>query len=171
MDNLAKNYKRLQGIMMFMGALGQGSEKIMGRGAKVVGFQAGKTIGLDATKNLSSTTDNLEEAIDIVQKAIYDMGVDWKFGLWKDKDAAGYVTDEGDKLTCHLYFQDCLIRNTLYTYAHKQQGSLCLMESGFLCGALERVMGGRKTGIEIIHAGENACFKKVTVNKGKGGEQ
>lgn len=105
MDNLTKNYRRLQEIMMFMGALGQGSEKIMGRGAKVVGFQAGKSMGLEATKNLSSTTNNLEEAIDIVQKAIYDMGVDWKFGLWKDRDAVGYITDEGEKLIFYILYE------------------------------------------------------------------
>jgi len=169
LTDVTKERKKLQDVMMFLGALGQGAEKILRRSASVVGFQSGKNIGKDATKDFTRTTDDLEEGVDLLQKALYDIGLDWKFGLWKEKDAPSYFADEGDKWVGHMWFQDCLVRNTLYTYADKQEGALCQMSHGFFAGALEKILGGRKVDLEILHAGENGCYKKLTVFKEKGG--
>ena len=169
MTDLIKERKKLQDMMMFLGALGQGAEKILQRSASVVGFQSGKTIGMEAVKNFSETTDDLEKSIDLLQKALYDIGLDWRFGMWKEDDGASYFKDEGDKWVGYMWFQDCIVRNTLYTYADKQEGALCQMSHGFFAGALEKILGGRKVDLEILHAGENGCYKKLTVHKEKGG--
>ncbi|HPZ07270.1 MAG TPA: hypothetical protein PL110_04100 [Candidatus Eremiobacteraeota bacterium] len=169
MADLVKERKKLQDVMMFMGALGQGAEKILQRSASVVGFQSGKAIGMEATKNFTATTDDLEKAVDLLQEALYGIGLDWKFGLWKKSDEPTYFKDEGDKWVSYMWFQDCLVRNTLFTYADKQEGALCHMSHGFFAGALERILGGKKVDLEILHGGENGCYKKLTVFKEKGG--
>jgi hypothetical protein len=36
------------------------------------------------------------------------------------------------------------------------------MMYGFFAGALQNIMG-RESSLEIVHAGENACYKKLVV--------
>ena len=57
-------------------------------------------------------------------------------------------------------FRDCMIRQALYCYGHDQKGSLCYMMYGFFSGALDNIMGVRSK-LEIVHAGENACLKRL----------
>ena len=64
-----------------------------------------------------------------------------------------------------LAFRDCMIRQSLFVYGHAQKGSLCNMMFGFFAGALENITG-RKSDLEIVHAGENACYKRLTLRAG-----
>jgi len=69
-------------------------------------------------------------------------------------------TPEGDEVM--LVFRDCMIRQSLFLYGHHQKGSLCNMMFGFFAGALGEIMGSRSH-LEIVHAGENACYKRLLV--------
>ena len=63
-----------------------------------------------------------------------------------------------------LVFRDCMIRQSLFLFGHAQRGSLCNMMYGFFAGALENIMG-RQSRLEILHAGENACYKRLTIER------
>ena len=39
------------------------------------------------------------------------------------------------------------------------------MNHGLFCGLVEKIYGGRAT-LDIIHAGDNACLKLLTVRRG-----
>jgi hypothetical protein len=60
-------------------------------------------------------------------------------------------------------FLDCMIRQSLFRFGHPQKGSLCFMMYGFFSGAIGKIMGKKAT-LEIIHAGKNACLKRLTVH-------
>ncbi len=67
-----------------------------------------------------------------------------------------------------LVFRDCMIRQSLFMFGHHQKGSVCTMMFGFFAGALEMIMGRQST-LDIVHAGENACYKKLTVTPRRDG--
>ena len=64
----------------------------------------------------------------------------------------------------HLVFDNCMVRCALFRYGHPQKLSLCLMNHGLFCGLLEKIHGGTAN-LDILHAGENACLKVLTVEK------
>jgi predicted hydrocarbon binding protein len=57
-----------------------------------------------------------------------------------------------------------MIRQALFLYGHHQKGSLCNMMFGFFAGAVETIMG-RKSSLEVLHAGENACLKRLLIHR------
>ena len=61
-----------------------------------------------------------------------------------------------------------MIRQSLFTFGHHQKGSLCNMMFGFFSGALQNIMGHDST-LEILHAGENACYKRLIIHSGENG--
>ena len=71
-------------------------------------------------------------------------------------------SDEGAEVL--LVFRDCMIRQSLFRFGHSQKGSLCNMMYGFFAGALQNIMGCESS-LEIVHAGENACLKKLVVRR------
>jgi len=52
----------------------------------------------------------------------------------------------------------------LFRYGHEQRQSLCLMNHGLFCGYLQKILG-KRVGLEILHAGENACLKELVVHE------
>jgi hypothetical protein len=67
-------------------------------------------------------------------------------------------TENGQEVM--LVFRDCMIRQTLFKFGHHQKGSLCNLMTGFFASALQTMLG-HESRLEIIHAGENACIKKL----------
>ena len=153
----------VQQSMNFMGALANGIEDAIGRPANSMAYVAGKKLGKSFSVD-ASKTDDITTALESVRSILQDNSCLWYFETFKpeDRDQLVQKTEEGDELL--LVFRDCMIRQTLFSYGHQQKGSLCNMMYGFFAGALENIMG-RRSSLEIVHAGENACLKRLVIKK------
>jgi predicted hydrocarbon binding protein len=156
---LTQERKKLQELMKFLGALALGSDKILKQSA----IPISRKIGREAiAQRKPRQTKDINEAIKILDEVLKEHGIWWGFHLWKKDSDSDYFTKEGNKIITKIVFTDCMIRNTLYTFAHDQGGALCFMNHGFFEGALEAITG-MNVKLEIIHAGENACIKRLTL--------
>ena len=90
----------------------------------------------------------------------------WHFETFQphDRDELIQATEEGDEVM--LVFRDCMIRQSLFRFGHNQKGSLCNMMFGFFSGSLQNIMG-RESTLEILHAGENACYKRLIIHRSR----
>jgi predicted hydrocarbon binding protein len=149
--------------MRFLGSLAGGIEEAVGETANGVTYLAGKNLGKRFAEDGRQTQD-IEEALGEVRSLLSAHNCLWLFEPFKPKKRLHLIesTPEGDQVM--LVFRDCMIRQSLFMFGHAQKGSLCNMMFGFFAGALERVMG-RASELEIIHAGENACYKRLTVRR------
>lgn len=157
----------LQETMVFLGAIASGMEEAIGESANSISYLAGKNLG----KNLSCSipkTDNLEQALQSTRDVLMKNGFLWLFETFRMHDQPELIQQTGEGQEISLVFRDCMIRQSLFRFGHCQKGSLCTMMNGFFAGALENIMGAESS-LEIIHAGENACMKKLTVQR-VGGE-
>lgn len=163
MSELTKRRVVVQQSMNLMGALASGIEDSIGRPANSMTYVAGKKLGKKFSKQ-GVKTDDIGQALNEVRKVLAANSCLWHFEPFKPSTRAALVesTDTGDEIM--LVFRDCMIRQTLFSYGHDQRGSLCNMMYGFFAGALESIMG-RKSTLEIVHAGENACLKRLIIKK------
>lgn len=164
MEEILKKRRTLQETMNFMAALSAGIEPILGRGASSMTMSAGRNLGRTFSEDAKRTGD-IMEAIDEVRSILVANNCLWGFEPFKMKGQESYTSknEKGDTQML-LVFRDCMIRQSLLRFGHPQQGSLCNMMYGFFAGALEAIMG-KKTTLEIKHAGENSCLKLLTVKK------
>lgn len=162
MEEILKKRRTLQETMNFMAALSAGIEPILGRGANGMTMAAGRNLGRKFSGEAKQTSDLLE-AVDEVRRILEQNNCLWNFEPFKPVGQNDVITknDKGQSQVL-IVFRDCMIRQALFRFGHPQQGSLCNMMYGFFAGALECIMG-KKTTLEIKHAGENACLKVLTV--------
>jgi predicted hydrocarbon binding protein len=154
--------EQLQGLMVFMASLSHGLEEVLGRGAAPITFRAGRTIGLKAEVDEKST--DVEKALLLVHQELLKRGINWEYELWKPASESSFFYDKDDKQAAKLVFKNCMVRCSLFRYSHEQKTSLCLMNHGLFCGFLQNITG-KKVELDIIHAGENACIKELTIVK------
>jgi hypothetical protein len=151
----------VQGLMVVMASVSHGLENILGRGAAPITFKAGRAIGLRA--NVRRTTTDLMEALTLVQGEFANVGILWPFEPWKPASSSSLVyTKENGTKGLKLVFRNCMVRCALFRYGHEQRQSLCMMNHGLFCGYLQKVMG-KRADLDIVHAGESACLKELTV--------
>ena len=163
-----RDLQKVQGLMVLLASSANGLEELLGRGAGGITFRAGRVTGLKSTVERTETEDLLK-ALDIVWDEMCRIGMRWAFEPYKRSTDRELITEEDGKLKIHLVFRNCMVRSALFRYGHPQQLSLCLMNHGLFCGLVEQVFGGRAS-LDVIHAGENACLKVLTVER-TGGEQ
>jgi predicted hydrocarbon binding protein len=163
MNELLETRASLQETMTFLGAIASGIEQAIGESANSISYLAGKQLGMRLSENVKRT-DDIEQALSSVHKVLLDNNCLWDFETFKphDRDAMIQRTEDGDEI--NLVFRDCMIRQTLFKFGHHQKGSLCNMMFGFFSGALQNIMGCDST-LEIHHAGENACYKGLTIHR------
>ena len=154
---------RVQGLMVFLASAANGLEEMLGRGAGSVTFRAGRQKGLETPVEQTEKEDLLK-ALDMVWDEMCRIGMRWAFEPYKRSGESELITEEDGKLHMKLVFKNCMVRSALFRYGHPQKLSLCLMNHGLFCGLLEQIYGARAT-LDIIHAGENACLKLLTVEK------
>jgi len=156
----------LQETMVFLGAIASGMEDAIGESANSISYLAGKNLG----KNLSigiPKTNSLEQALEATREVLVKNGFLWLFETFKTHDQPDMIQQRAEGQEITLVFRDCMIRQSLFRFGHCQKGSLCTMMNGFFAGALENIMGADSS-LEIIHAGENACMKKLTIRTAGG---
>ncbi|MBI5545915.1 MAG: hypothetical protein HY901_18655 [Deltaproteobacteria bacterium] len=151
--------------MIFLASAAHGLENLLGRGAPSITFGSGRKTGLKVA--VSKKSNDLLEALQILKKEMDELGIQWPFEPHKKKGESSLVTlnDKGEQVV-KLAFQHCMVRSSLFRYGHAQKQSLCMMNHGLFCGMLEQILGARAN-LEIIHAGENACYKLLTVTPKK----
>jgi len=155
--------ERVQGLMVFLASAANGLEDILGRGAGSITYRAGRTAGLKQQVQRTETEDLLK-ALDLVWEEMCRIGMRWAFEPYKKLAEPGLVTHEEGKTKLKLVFRNCMVRSSLFRYGHPQKLSLCLMNHGLFCGLLEQIHGARAN-LDILHAGENACIKLLTIDK------
>jgi len=151
----------LQETMIFLGAIASGMEEAIGESANSISYLAGKNLGKNLSNKITKTHD-VEQALEATRKVLVENGFLWLFEPFQMHDQPTMVQETPDGKEITLVFRDCMIRQSLFRFGHCQKGSLCTMMNGFFAGALENIMG-TDSALEIIHAGENACMKKLTV--------
>ena len=165
MPEVAADRAALQESMTFLGAIAGGLEQALGESANDISYLAGKRLGMKLSTGMPRATD-LESALDVVRQLLEDNGCLWQFEVFKPHDRAELieVTDDGENIL--LVFRDCMIRQSLFRFGHPQKGSLCRLMYGFFAGALHNILGEDST-LDIIHAGENACLKQLTIHRAR----
>ncbi len=163
MSDILSSRASLQQTMTFLGAIASGIEQAIGESANSISYLAGKRLGMSLSENVAKTGD-IEQALSSVTEVLLANGCLWHFESFRTHDRPELVqsTDQGDDI--HLVFRDCMIRQSLFMFGHHQKGSLCNMMFGFFSGALQNIMG-RESTLEILHAGENACYKRLTIHR------
>lgn len=153
----------LQEAMVFLGAISSGLEQAIGDSANGISYLAGVHLGKKLSEG-APRADTIEEALASVRKVLADNNYLWLFEPFQTHDRPEMVVSGATGDEVMLVFRDCMIRQSLFRFGHSQKGSLCNMMFGFFAGALQNIMG-RDSSLEIIHAGENACYKKLVVGR------
>lgn len=158
-----KQRPALQDAMVFLGAIASGTEQAIGESANSISYLAGVNLGKKLSEGVPHTND-IQQALDSTRDVLASNDYLWMFEPFQTHDQEQLIqtTEEGDQVM--LVFRDCMIRQSLFRFGHVQKGSLCNMMYGFFAGALQTIMG-RESSLEIIHAGENACYKKLIVRR------
>lgn len=153
----------LQDAMVFLGAIAAGTEEAIGESANSISYLAGVNLGKRLSEGVAHTS-NIEQALDATREVLEKNDYLWLFETFKPHDKDSFIQEDEDGTHVMLVFRDCMIRQSLFRFGHAQKGSLCNMMYGFFAGALQNIMG-QESSLEIVHAGENACFKKLTVRR------
>ncbi|MEI7906937.1 MAG: hypothetical protein WCI84_06220 [Bacteroidota bacterium] len=163
MPELLEQRAQLQETMTFLGAIASGIEEAIGESANSISYLAGKRLGMQFSEH-APKTDDIEEALLMVGKVLRENDCLWQFEPFKAHDRPQMIshTEKGDEIM--LVFRECMIRQSLFKFGHHQKGSLCNMMYGFFSGALKNIMG-KESNLEILHAGENGCYKRLIVFK------
>ena len=163
MDDTSKQRLALQDAMVFLGAIASGTEQAIGESANSISYLAGVNLGKRLSEGVPHTKDILQ-ALDSTREVLKNNDYLWLFEPFKTHDQDAVVQKTEDETQVMLVFRDCMIRQSLFRFGHTQKGSLCNMMYGFFAGALQNIMG-QESSLEIIHAGENACYKKLIVRR------
>jgi predicted hydrocarbon binding protein len=155
--------RALQDAMVFLGAIASGTEQAIGESAKSISYLAGVNLGKKLSEGVEHTTD-IERALEVMRNVLEKNRYPWLFETFKPHTQDTMLLDDETGTHVMLVFRDCMIRQSLFRFGHIQKGSLCNMMYGFFAGALQNIMGSESS-LEIIHAGENACLKKLTVRR------
>lgn len=153
----------LQDAMVFLGAIAAGTEQAIGESANNISYLAGVNLGKKLSEGVAHTND-IELALERTREVLVKNDYLWMFETFKPHEQSTIVQETDDGSQVMLVFRDCMIRQSLFRFGHTQKGSLCNMMYGFFAGALQNIMG-LDSSLEIIHAGENACYKKLIVRR------
>jgi predicted hydrocarbon binding protein len=153
----------LQEAMNFLGAIASGIEAAVGDPANSISYVAGEKLGMRFSEH-APKTDDIGTALEEVRQVLQENHCLWHFEMFKPKAQEELVQHAEGGEEVMLVFRDCMIRQSLFMFGHHQKGSLCNMMFGFFSGALKNIMG-RSSQLEIIHAGQNACYKRLTVRR------
>ena len=160
-QTIADKRAKLQQAMIFLGAIASGMEQAVGESANSISYLAGKNLGKKLSDGVAKTED-IEQALAATRDVLLKNDYLWMFETFQPHDRRELVQQIDGGSEVMLVFRDCMIRQSLFRFGHAQKGSLCNMMFGFFAGALQNVMG-RESTLEIVHSGENACYKRLII--------
>jgi predicted hydrocarbon binding protein len=150
--------QRVQGLMMFLGALSDGLESVAGIGAEATCFSSGQMVGL--ARDVERTETDIFATLDAVRHEMEKMNIDWPFDAEYHKQ---HPNRRGDSTEIDLPFKNCIVRCTLFRYGFPQGKSLCQTKHGLFCGLFEKI-NGTAADLEVVHPGENACLLRLKLH-------
>jgi len=151
--------EKFQKIAYFLAALAHGAENNLGKGVNSVCALAGKKFGKEAVQHSGASAEPLK-ALESLTKALQEKGLCWEIEPFPGEDGQ-LIREEGKEKKMRLVFRTCMVRNSLFLYAHEQKQSLCYMAHGVFAGAMEKMMPGCSVKLEIVQACPNACLKEM----------
>jgi len=161
-DDTALKRNILQETMNFTAALAYGMEQTMGLGAHGMARVGGMKLGVQFAAKVKKTP-NVLEALEEVRRILHENNCHWDFNILEPQGEAKKRLNAGAGASdIFLVFRDCMIRQSLFCFGHQQKGSLCRMMYGFFSGAIESITG-KKAELEVLHAGQNACLKRLRI--------
>ena len=163
MADLIETRASLQEAMTFLGALASGIEQAIGDSANGISYLAGKRLGMGFSQG-ARTTGDIVQALETIRAVLLKNNCLWDFEPFKPRDRETLIQSDEKNDEILLVFRDCMIRQSLFKFGHHQKGSLCNMMNGFFAGAIINIMGCESS-LEILHTGENSCYKKLIVNR------
>jgi hypothetical protein len=156
---VSRELDRFQKASCFLAALTHGAENNLGKATNSVCTLAGKKFGREAVAGSTTSTDPVE-AVALLSKALEQRGILWDIAPFQGEQTTLVEEKDGVK-RMRLVFRTCMVRNSLFRYAHEQELSLCHMAHGVFAGGMETVMPGNTVKLEIIRACPNACLKEM----------
>ncbi|MHA1907630.1 MAG: hypothetical protein ACW98Y_10085 [Candidatus Thorarchaeota archaeon] len=153
--------KRVDTYLTLLTAINNGIEDLLGAASRGVifnqGVMEGRALGAAIQK-----TNTLPTAIDIVNQA-YE-GV-WDVELYNNGDGSSvFFEDDLGQTSFRIIVRECPVRAAVTNKNLKQDGPLCHLSNGYLCGMLDEILG-EKVGVSIEHAGPLACKKRMYFRK------
>lgn len=148
---------------IFLGAIASGTEQAIGASANSISYLAGVNLGRKLSEGVPRSAD-LEQALGYTRELLERNDYLWLFETFRTHDREALLREGEEGTEVMLVFRDCMIRQALFCFGHSQKGSLCNLMYGFFAGALQNIMG-RRSELEIVHAGENACYKRLLVRR------
>jgi hypothetical protein len=161
-ESVTSKAGELQGLMVLLASLSSGLESTLGRGASTITFRAGRTIGL--RHKVGKPTSDPIEALKILDSTLRATGIEWPFEVWKEAGKSEPYYEKDGKRMLKLVFHHCMVRCSLFRYAHEQKLSLCMMNHGLFCGYYQAITG-KKADLDIVHAGDSACLKELVIHE------
>ncbi|TXT55917.1 MAG: hypothetical protein BAJATHORv1_30300 [Candidatus Thorarchaeota archaeon] len=151
----------LHACMSMLATINNGMEDLLGPASKGVifntGVEQGKLLGVNLQK-----AEDFETAIDTVNEAY--KGV-WNVELYKSIDQDSFIfEDEMGREAAKIIVKDCPVRKAVELCELQQEGPICYLTNGYLCGMLSQLTG-KKIGMEILKAGPKSCLKQIHVRK------
>ncbi|MBD3407111.1 MAG: hypothetical protein GF411_13415 [Candidatus Lokiarchaeota archaeon] len=147
--------------MSMLATINNGIEDLLGPASKGLIFNTGVEQGKLLGHNLPKS-DEYETALKTVNTAY--KGV-WDVALHKSADQDGYIfEDKMGREAARIVVKDCPVRKAVELCNLQQEGPICYLTNGYLCGMLS-VLTGKTIGMEIIKAGPKSCMKQIYVRK------
>ncbi|MEA2075398.1 MAG: hypothetical protein U9O85_06655 [Euryarchaeota archaeon] len=153
----------LHALMDVVGMSVHITESMVGRSSRAFYYRLNKDYGAKIGK-MAGKKKNVEEAIESLRRC-QDW---WDIQLWS-KSGESLIDESEDDIKFKIVIRDCIIRQTLLRENLPQRSMMCYLTNGFIMGALETMLD-MKGDIEVIHAGNNACLKEITLTDIAGGK-
>lgn len=145
---------QLRTLMKLSFILDSAGERVLGKGAPAMMYQAGRDTG--RARRLGDGTvaeDDIEEAIALILTEGDEV---WQFESWQDPGSDGPWMQDGDRRAIWLLFRRCPLMTLAKKAGTKPGGILCQAMHGYISGSMESVLG-RRVDIRIDHCGPEAC--------------
>lgn len=146
----------LHAVMDISGEMVHIIESATGKGARALCYTVSKGYGAKLGMMLGKK-NGVEEALD----ALNENQDWWNINLWSKHDEPLIEESDGVK-KFKILIRDCTVRQTLLRVNLPQRSTMCHLTNGYIIGALEAMLDV-KGNIEILHAGNNACLKEITL--------
>lgn len=142
---------QLQTMMKLSLILDGAGERVLGKGAPAMMYQAGRDEGL--AQNLPGGRSEIEDALMEVLVEGEDI---WQVDRWMEPGQSTLWQEKGDRKTSWLVFRRCPLLTLSRRVGTTPGGLLCQAFHGFLAGSMERMLGSR-IDIRVGHCGPRAC--------------
>lgn len=148
----ARQQAELKTMMQLLYILDATGERVLGKGAPAMMYQAGRDEGIARGKIAGSATD-LDEALSLVLTGGDEV---WQVERWKAPGEDSYLIEDGNHKSMWLIFLRCPLLELAHRVGSNPGGLLCQSLHGYMAGSMEKMLGCR-VDMRVGHCGPGAC--------------